>query len=175
MAYTTERGLDGASPYSPLTRRFWDERWVDPEWVATRLGAAAPTPRPVVASDLADHEAAWTSTRAALAEVLGGFDGLPEETATWRSHHPEVEQWARWKAAALVAGWDPTVWTDELDLAVRSSDDAVLASHQRIGNVNGLDLGLHDLVAMSPLQFISEGLTQLLAHGRLNSRSRSAC
>ena len=119
---------DEASPYSPLTRRFWDERWVDPEWVATRLGAATPTPRAVVASDLADHEAAWTSTRAALAEVLGGFDGLPEETATWRSHHPEVEQWARWKAAALVAGWDPTVWTDELDHAVRSSDDAVLAS-----------------------------------------------
>ena len=100
-----------------------DERWVDPEWVATRLPRADAVRW---SSDLADHEAAWTST-CALAEVLGGFDGLLR-TATWRSHHPEVEQWARWKAAALVAGWDPTVWTDELDHAVRSSDDAVLAS-----------------------------------------------
>ncbi len=121
------RRPDEASPYSPLTRRFWDERWVDPAWVAEHLGVSTPAPRPAIVGDLADPEAAWTSTRAALTELLEDLGSLPAEVAAWRSDRPEVEQWARWKAAALVAGWDPTEWPTELATAVRLADDTALA------------------------------------------------
>jgi len=119
---------DEASPYSPVSRRFWDERWVDPDWVADRFGVARPAPRAVVSGDLADPEAAWTSTRDALAEVLASLGSLPDEVVEWRAGHPEIERWARWKAVALVAGWDPSSWGEALDTAIRELDDALLTA-----------------------------------------------
>ena len=115
---------DEASPYSPLTRRYWDERWVDPSWVATKLGIRGWVDRrPTTTSALAEPEHVCLTTRQALAEILevvGGPAALPDEAAAWRRAHPDVEEWARWKAAGHVWGWDPRTWSAEVGDAVRS-------------------------------------------------------
>ena len=119
----TATAPDQPSPYSPLTRRFWDERWVDPQWVAQRLGLNAKLGRrAAVSSAVVEPLIAWTSTREALAEVLAGaapLGGLPEVVAGWRDRNPAVQQWARWKVAAIIHGWNPNTWPAEVSDAVR--------------------------------------------------------
>lgn len=118
---------DEPSPYSPLTRQFFDERWVDPAWVAARLGVATAPARSTVGGERSHPEAAWSSTRAALAALVPVGSRLPDEIVAWRRARPEVETWARFKAAAVAFGWDPSLWTESLDRAVRTHDDRALA------------------------------------------------
>ena len=91
---------DQASPYSAISRQFFDERWVDPHWVAELLGvrshlAAFPPGRP---DGLADPQGAHHWVRTQL-EALHAQVGMAPLVQQWRSVHPAVEQYARWKAA----------------------------------------------------------------------------
>ena len=124
---------DEASPYSPLTRRWWDERWVDPQWVADRVGVGSrwmdrrPT-RPPTAYEPAP---VWSQTREALAEILelaGGAAGVAYLVGGWRGAHRDVELWARWKAAAVLHGWDPARWPGAVGPAVRDGGSAALGA-----------------------------------------------
>ena len=110
-----------ASPYSPLTRRFWDERWVDPAWVARRLGVEAPAARAQLPVHRYEPDLVLGATRGSLAEVwaAAAAAGRLDPVEHWRRANPQVEQWARWKAVAAETGWDHRVWSSEQHDSVR--------------------------------------------------------
>lgn len=94
-----------ASPYAPLSRRHWDERFLDLDRVveeerceeAARLLRAAP---PAARGPLADPQAAARLARAVLAPCARAVAGeRAQRLARFRSERPDVERYARWRAA----------------------------------------------------------------------------
>jgi 4-alpha-glucanotransferase len=93
------------SPYSPVSRRFWNELYVD----ISRLPGSHRPSEPGVASDgLVDFRAAFARTRAALEAAAPHAD--PDALRAFLQRRPDTERYARFRAAVERHGADWTRW-----------------------------------------------------------------
>ncbi|MGO8875852.1 MAG: 4-alpha-glucanotransferase [Acidimicrobiales bacterium] len=105
------------SPYSPLSRMWWNEGYLDLAGALgldpAELGAGGETGRTGTAG-FADVAAAATAVRAGLAAVLqqGGpaAGRLRSGVERFRSERPDVTRYATFRAAARAAGIDRAAW-----------------------------------------------------------------
>ncbi len=116
------------SPYAPVSRLFWNEFYSDvttlPEGadlVATLVTVASAT-----GSLLVEYAATWRARRAALATVserLRADPGRWAALAQWADQHPEVQRYARFRAAVDRYG-PPSQWPAALrqDRTLGTSD-----------------------------------------------------
>ncbi|MBP6728069.1 MAG: 1,4-alpha-glucan branching protein GlgB [Microthrixaceae bacterium] len=81
---------DDPSPYSPVTWRFWDPRWVDRSWLRGRLGGDGP--------GAVDHPL----------------------VQSWCADHGDAVRFVRWRSAAARHGWDPSTWSGDVSAWVRT-------------------------------------------------------
>lgn len=105
------------SPYSPLSRMWWNEGYLD---LGRALGAdtadlaAEGEGSPGGQGRFADVAAAATAVRAGLAAVLqqGGSAAarLRSGVEGFRAEHPDVTRYATFRAAARAAGIDRAAW-----------------------------------------------------------------
>jgi 4-alpha-glucanotransferase len=114
------------SPYSPASRHFWNELYLDLHALAAELGMAAPDAPPIVADTLIDYREQYRWRRAALDRLA------PQLLAI---HRDEIDAWARsaqaYDYAAFRAfgettrtGWRswPAMWRDELPLVTSRAE-----------------------------------------------------
>ncbi len=93
------------SPYAPVSRRFWNELFLDLRQVAARadvdLGPAE--------GELVDYPAAWAPRRRVLAQMAHRLvdDG---ELTHWVSQNPQAETYARFRAVGVRHGRDWRQW-----------------------------------------------------------------
>ncbi len=126
------------SPYSPASRHYWNELYLDLGAIATEVGLPAPVAPPIPAG-LIDYRAQYQWRREAMGPLLAGLYEL---------HRAEIDAWAEstttWDYAAFRAltettraSWRewPAMWRDELPL-VRTRRDAI---------ANGVDADRLDL------------------------------
>lgn len=103
------------SPYSPVSRRAWNEIHLDlgPLGGPTRPTPPAPAPG---ADRLLDHEAIWSWKRpllaAAAAEVARS--GRSAELSAWADEHPTAVAYSRFRGAVARHGRDWRRWPERL-------------------------------------------------------------
>ena len=133
-----------SSPYAPVSRRFWNELYLDvtalPEWsVFADIRAMAETPAFAAtldaqrAGDWVDHRMVMRAKRRvleAMAERLlaEGHTVRRQQFEVWRAAHPEAEHYARFRAVVdqRRCGW--SAWPSPLrDGTVRDTDYAAPA------------------------------------------------
>lgn len=126
------------SPYSPASRHYWNELYLDLGAIAAEVGMPAPT-APGFAPGLIDYRAQYAWRREAMAPLLAALHAR---------HRDEIDRWGEtsttWDYAAFRAlaettrtpwrEW-PAMWRDELPL-LRTRADAL---------ANGIDAGRLDL------------------------------
>jgi len=137
---------DEASPYSPASRLFWDERYVDVEREISRAGAGvkrfARSRRLTEAvetlrrSDLVDHAEVALRKRAVLERIAVERSDDPDLRRTLRGL-PEVEAYARFRAAGERFGLDWRSWPAGMrDGTIRPRDVAAEAvAYHRLAQV----------------------------------------
>lgn len=123
------------SPYAPVSRTFWNELYVDPR--ATPEFSRCDEARRLIASGereanalrdapLLDYRRAW-SLRRPIFEALAGFGSRQPESAArteeFRRAHPEVEQYAAFRAACDQHGGGWLAWPDRLKAGSLTSSD----------------------------------------------------
>ncbi len=89
---------DEPSPYSPITRLFWNELYVDPE--NTPEAHALPDVAPPVGGELIDFEAAHAWRRQQLQPLADAFfanDARRAELDAFIAAHPLAEEYARFR------------------------------------------------------------------------------
>ncbi|MCC6669625.1 MAG: 4-alpha-glucanotransferase [Planctomycetes bacterium] len=111
------------SPYSPASRLFWNEFYVAVDEAAAAFSAAE---REQIASlraaELVDYPAVYALKRKALLALAPRVEADP---AYWRflAAHPEVEDYARFRAAGARHGRDFRRWPSRLrDGAIATAD-----------------------------------------------------
>ena len=137
---------DEASPYSPASRLFWDERYVDVERELERAGAGAKrfarsrrmtdAVEALRRSDLVDHaEVAWC--KRAVLERIAGERADDADLRRALRQRPEVETYARFRAAGERFGLDWRSWpTAARDGTIRPRDvDADAVAYHRFAQV----------------------------------------
>lgn len=115
------------SPYSPASRHYWNELYLDLATVAGETGLLVPV-APPFEPGLIDYRAQYAWRRAAMQPLLAKL---------YAQHEAEVDRWAEantaWDYAAFRAltettrtAWHkwPAMWRDELPL-VRTRSDAI--------------------------------------------------
>lgn len=141
------------SPYSPASRHYWNELYLDLGAIAAEVGVPAPA-APPIPPGLIEYKAQYAWRREALAPLLAALhakhrdaiDRWAEETSTW--------DYAAFRAITETtrASWRewPAMWRDELPL-VRTRGDAL---------ANGIDADRLDFhaVAQWAMQRQLEGL-----------------
>ncbi|MGE0730960.1 MAG: 4-alpha-glucanotransferase [Acidimicrobiia bacterium] len=97
------------SPYAPISRRFWNELFADVRAVAGRGGIDLGDPE----GELVDYGAAWQPRRRAIAALA---DRLLDDTELehWLRQHPEVDTYARFRAAGTRHGRNWRAWPSRL-------------------------------------------------------------
>lgn len=76
------------SPYSPASRMYWNEMYLDLAPLAAQAGLAAPTAPPIVPGTLIDHEAQYHWRRLALDPIAERIAAQPELSA-------QIDAWAQ--------------------------------------------------------------------------------
>lgn len=134
------------SPYSPISRVFWNELYADlgalPELAAlddaranldglSTIGHAANAK-----SRLFDYRHQYGYVHGVLEDLIGAHDRWPDplrsDYAAWRAEHPEVERYARFRAFARATGAGWHEWPDRQragDLTAADVDADVVAFH----------------------------------------------
>ncbi|MDW8059562.1 MAG: 4-alpha-glucanotransferase [Thermomicrobium sp.] len=114
------------SPYAPVSRLFWNEFYCDVAALAPGVSPTAPlvTVEGERGTRWVDYAATWRRRRAALAWLAARLDEEPElrdTLARWVATRPEVERYARFRAAVDRYG-PPSDWPAELrrDRALRA-------------------------------------------------------
>jgi 4-alpha-glucanotransferase len=93
------------SPYSPVSRRFWNELYVDTSRLPGSPRSRAPVARP---DALVDFRTAFARTRAALETAAPNAD--PDALGAFLERRPDTERYARFRAAVERHGADSTRW-----------------------------------------------------------------
>lgn len=75
------------SPYSPASRLYWNEMYLDLAPLAARVGLPAPVAPPIIAGTLIDHKAQYHWRRQAL-------DPIAERLAATPAIAPDIDAWA---------------------------------------------------------------------------------
>ena len=75
------------SPYSPASRTFWNELYLDLATLAAQAGVPAPLAPPIVAGTLIDHKAQYQWRRQALDSIAARLAAMPGVSA-------EIDAWA---------------------------------------------------------------------------------
>jgi 4-alpha-glucanotransferase len=76
------------SPYSPASRLYWNEMYLDLAPLAAQAGMVAPNAPPIVAGTLIDHKAQYHWRRLALDPIAERIAALPELSA-------QIDAWAQ--------------------------------------------------------------------------------
>jgi 4-alpha-glucanotransferase len=132
---------DEASPYSPASRLFWNERYVDVEALADgdaatrRLIRSARFARElerVRSAEVVDHAAVMRLKRDAL-ERLAASRGDDPDVRRFVRERPDVEDYARFRAAGEAWGLDWRSWRGRARdgvLSSRALDARAIAYHR---------------------------------------------
>lgn len=136
--------VDEPSPYSPVSRLFWNELYVDlrvaPEWETARAAADSVMPsrarlEAAQREPLVDYRALAEIKLPLLATLARiARDRRPEDFETFAREHPQALDYARFRAACERRGtpwrqWDPAPMTGDLrdDLVLRHLYGQMLA------------------------------------------------
>lgn len=111
-----------ASPYSPVSRRAWNELHLDLDRLLP--GGLPEAPAPSEEGHL-DHRALWAWKRPLLAEAAerGLGDGLPPEFVDWVRRHPTALAYAEFRGAVARHGRDWRRWPAPLRQGTLPSDE----------------------------------------------------
>jgi 4-alpha-glucanotransferase len=120
---------DEASPYRPISHRFWNELHLAPDRVPELAGRPAPVRR-LGADGLIDHPAAHAALDGQLTAGLAALDDghhpdRLEAFATYCARHPDVLAYGRFRAAGERHGRDWRRWPAAVARAGAVSTDAV--------------------------------------------------
>ncbi|MCC6435809.1 MAG: 4-alpha-glucanotransferase [Acidimicrobiales bacterium] len=97
------------SPYAPISRRFWNELYADVRAVADRAGLSLGG----ADGELVDYADAWAPRRRAIALLSDRLLADPE-LEHWLEQHPDVDTYARFRAAGARHGRDWRAWPTRL-------------------------------------------------------------
>ena len=112
------------SPYSPVTRRMWNELYVD--YDAVGAPQCGPAPEPV--AGLLDHPAIAAHRTARLDAVSERLLDDPD-LAVWLAANPLAEHYARFRGAQARLGRDFRRWTLGREAALDAADPVVVRRH----------------------------------------------
>ncbi len=105
------------SPYTPVSRRAWNELYADLDDLG--VTDAEPAPEPIDA--MLDHDALWAWKRPLLARAAEAAfaavhepEGLPAHLAAWLAEHPTAAAYARFRGAAARHGRNWRQWPERL-------------------------------------------------------------
>lgn len=130
------------SPYSPASRLYWNEMYLDLAPLAAQVGLPAPSAPPIVPGTLIDHKAQYHWRRQALdpiAQRLAAMPAVSAELETW-AHATGAYDYAAFRAIGEVqrTGWSqwdarwrdgaPPIETRAQALAF-GADEARLTTH----------------------------------------------
>jgi len=114
------------SPYSPASRMYWNELYLDLETLGAEVGIVPPAAPPITAGALIDYAAQYRWRRHALDPIA---------LRMLATHGPEIDAWARSTGAydyavfraigeATRTGWRdwPAMWRDDVPFAEQRSD-----------------------------------------------------
>jgi 4-alpha-glucanotransferase len=112
-----------ASPYSPISKLFWNEFYVDvkavPEWAACEQASSRTSRKesaPWVPSELVDYSSEFSSKRALLEGLARFFFSKPSERRREfeRWLNPEVQRYAAFRAIMDERAQSPSSWPQRL-------------------------------------------------------------
>lgn len=122
------------SPYSPASRLFWNELYLDLGALAAELGAPAPVAPPIVPDALIDYRAHYHDRRQALDPLARAMLADPAHGAAidaWAATHG-VYDYAAFRAIGEMTrtGWRdwPALWRDNVPVVSTRTDAIALGA-----------------------------------------------
>ncbi len=141
------------SPYSPASRHYWNELYLDLRAIAEEVGLPAPT-APPIPSGLIDYRAQYQWRREALPPLMAALHDRHRDAIDRWAHDTNAYDYGAFRALCETTrtSWRewPAMWRDELPI-VRTRSDALA------NGVDGERLDVH-VVAQWAMQRQLEGL-----------------